>query len=598
MCPGRLRHNGAVSTPRDEPRLIADRYRLHTVLGSGSMGAVWSAYDEFLHRPVAVKEVRLPLGLPGTQADELRERTLREARAIAVLSHPNVITLHDVVREGQEPFVVMELLPSRSLAALLRYHGWLAPAQAAVIGDAVASALEAAHAAGITHRDVKPGNVLVAEDGQIKLTDFGIARNVSEATMTRTGVLLGSPAYVAPEVASGQGVTQAADLWGLGATLFATVEGAPPYDADGDPLETVGQVVHGSVPQPRPSPLAPVIAGLMRKSPPERMPAAEVRRRLHPYLVAERGTVFPPALFRIPNATDNAPRAAEQLTEVIAAEPTPHQDTEPVGTPGRDAEPAPPVGELAAEPGPLPFALRDRGGDHAATAPSAPASRGPLAWTMLVALAVVLFVAAVGGGFALARTIGGAPITPPESEPSPTSATASAQPLVSRSGDATNLKGAKGGLFSVKVPENWTKFVTQQPSGALPASTLVQFVSGSGTQVLNVAHYPRFYAGHSLDEYRQMLRKQWGSDKFVLVDSVPLQDEDGIMMTYRTTEQGEDSAGNSAEPTPRMSRATFAKLFRSGSSLWEVSVTVPTEQEGAARSELFDRIVPTFTTTG
>jgi serine/threonine protein kinase len=170
------------------------------------MGTVWSAYDEFLHRPVAVKEVLLPPGVPASQADELRERTLREARAIAVLSHPNVIILHDVARENGEPFVVMELLPSRSLAHLLRDHGPLSVEQAAAVGNAVAAALEAAHAAGITHRDVKPGNVLVAADGRIKLTDFGIARNVSEATMTRTGMMLGSPAYIAPEVASGGAV--------------------------------------------------------------------------------------------------------------------------------------------------------------------------------------------------------------------------------------------------------------------------------------------------------------------------------------------------------------------------------------------------------
>ena len=144
--------------------VVAGRYRLRSVLGSGSMGTVWSAYDEFLHRPVAVKEVLLPPGVPASQADELRERTLREARAIAVLSHPNVIILHDVARENGEPFVVMELLPSRSLAHLLRDHGPLSVEQAAAVGNAVAAALEAAHAAGITHRDVKPGNVLVAAD--------------------------------------------------------------------------------------------------------------------------------------------------------------------------------------------------------------------------------------------------------------------------------------------------------------------------------------------------------------------------------------------------------------------------------------------------
>lgn len=241
-----------VSAPTDDRRLVAGRYRLRSVLGSGSMGTVWSAYDEFLHRPVAVKEVRLPPGVPPARVTELRERTLREARAIAVLSHPNVVILHDVVREHGDPYVVMELLPSRSLAGLLSQMGRLTVAQTAAVGEAVAAALEAAHTAGITHRDVKPGNVLVSDDGRIKLTDFGIARNVSEATMTHTGMMLGSPAFIAPEVATGGPVTYTADLWGLGATLFAASEGRPPYDADGDPLETVVSVVQGDVPRPSP----------------------------------------------------------------------------------------------------------------------------------------------------------------------------------------------------------------------------------------------------------------------------------------------------------------------------------------------------------
>src|SRR5882757_4117713 len=193
----------------DRSRVIAGRYRLEHVLGNGSMGTVWAAYDEFLQRKVAVKEVLLPPGIPAGEADALRERTLREARAIAVLSHPNVVTLHDIARQDGEPFVVMELVPSRSLAEVVRQQGPLNTQQTAAVADAVAAGLEAAHRAGITHRDVKPGNVLVGDSGQIKLTDFGIARNVAENTMTSTGIMLGSPAYIAPEVASGQEVTPA-----------------------------------------------------------------------------------------------------------------------------------------------------------------------------------------------------------------------------------------------------------------------------------------------------------------------------------------------------------------------------------------------------
>ncbi|WUV60409.1 serine/threonine protein kinase [Amycolatopsis sp. NBC_01480] len=324
------------------------------------MGTVWSAYDEFLHRPVAVKEMKLPPGVPAAQADELRERTLREARAIAVLSHPNVIILHDVARDNNEPFVVMELLPSRSLAHILRDHGPLNVEQAAAVGIAVAAALEAAHAAGITHRDVKPGNVLVAGDGRIKLTDFGIARNVSEATMTRTGIMLGSPAYIAPEVASGGAVTPNADLWGLGATLFAAAQGAPPYDADGDPLETVGKVVNGKVPKPNPGPLAAVISALMKKEPEKRISLREVRHRLYPLQGKTALDLFGPELFRTPDGKKTSAHLDATDTQVIKTV-----------TPDGEAEPkAAASTELAADPGPLPF-LRGSSGASGSFGPGA-----------------------------------------------------------------------------------------------------------------------------------------------------------------------------------------------------------------------------------
>ena len=191
----------------DQQRLIGGRYRLSVQLGSGAMGTVWSGYDEVLRRRVAVKELKVPPGVPQREAMAMRERMLREARALGGLSHPNVITVYDVVDVGGEPMVVLEMVPSRNLATLISEQGVLSTAQSAVVGFATAAALRAAHRAGITHRDVKPGNVLVAHDGQVKLTDFGIARNVADAPMTTAGLVLGSPAYIAPEVAAGQPVT-------------------------------------------------------------------------------------------------------------------------------------------------------------------------------------------------------------------------------------------------------------------------------------------------------------------------------------------------------------------------------------------------------
>jgi tRNA A-37 threonylcarbamoyl transferase component Bud32 len=564
---------GAVSTGSEEreTRVVAGRYRLRSVLGSGSMGTVWSAYDDFLQRPVAVKEVRLPHGVPETQAAELRERTLREARAIAVLSHPNVIILHDVARENGEPFVVMELLPSHSLAALLRDNERLTIEQAAAVADAVAAALDAAHAAGITHRDVKPGNVLVAGDGRIKLTDFGIARNVAEATMTKTGMMLGSPAYIAPEVASGGAVTPAADLWGLGATLFAAVEGAPPYDADGDPLETVGRVVHGDVPRPRPGPLSPLIEGLMAKEPRDRMSLREFRGRIYPHLPKTTDAVFGPEMFEGPSA--------DAATRYLAAA------SNPPGTTGGES-----AGKLAAEPGPLPF--------RTARDSSSPPTRTVTASAVLTFAAILLFLAAAAGGFAAARALGEQPITPPAKSSQVLPAAPPMHPLVTRDGDATNLKGAKGGAFTVQVPQDWAKFVTQQAREQLPPSTLVQFVSVDGRQVLNVERFAGFFDENSIADYQKSLAAGYGHGDFGPLNVAPLRNgKDGIAMTYTTVERAGPAGKSGSGSAGSLSRTTFAEAFRSADNLWVIGVTVPTEQEDVGRGQLFDRIVPTFTAT-
>ncbi len=263
-------------------RTIAGRYRLDRLLGKGSMGTVWAAYDETLHRRVAIKEIYVPNGTPESEAELLVERTLREARAIAQLSHPNVITLYDILTLGDGPVIVMEVLAARSLGDVLKEVGPLTVGQAATVGLAVAAGLEAAHAAGITHRDVKPGNVLIGGDGRIKLTDFGIARSAGENPLTATGLLLGSPAYIAPEVASGATAGAAADAWGLGALLFACVEGRPPFDKN-SAVATLMSVVSDPVPAlQRAGVLTPAIEGLLAKDPSDRMTVADARETLRP----------------------------------------------------------------------------------------------------------------------------------------------------------------------------------------------------------------------------------------------------------------------------------------------------------------------------
>ncbi|MEU4251892.1 protein kinase [Amycolatopsis sp. NPDC026612] len=576
--------------------MVAGRYRLRSVLGSGSMGTVWSAYDEFLHRQVAVKEMKVPPGIPASQADELRERTLREARAIAVLSHPNVIILHDVAREDDQPFVVMELLPSRSLAHILRDHGPLTVGQAAAVGIAVASALEAAHAAGITHRDVKPGNVLVASDGRIKLTDFGIARNVSEATMTRTGIMLGSPAYIAPEVASGGAVTPAADLWGLGATLFAAVEGAPPYDADGDPLETVGKVVNGKVPQPKAGPLADVIGGLMKKEPGKRITLREVRHRLYPLQTKTPLDLFGPELFHTPDGKKTSAQPDATDTQVIK---TVLPDK---GKAEKKAEAS--SSELAADPGPLPFLRPPTPASGSGSWPNAgpptvfvpaprTARRSSAATAVLIAVAILLFLVAAGGGFALARTVGGEPLLPPAAAPRGTSngpTDVPAPTLVQQSGDASYATG-NGGQFGLQVPEGWQKFVAPHTTTKFGASTAVQYVSPDGRRSLRVERLVKYFGQfRSDDEYITWLKGSYPGNSFFLFPPSPLPDGKGTTLTYRLAEGGNLPESNGGGGT----RVTFMNLIQAGTSLWILSVTVPAEQESSGRQDVFDRVAKTL----
>ena len=340
------------------------------------MGTVWSGYDEVLHRRVAVKELKVPPGVPQREAMAMRERIMREARALGGLSHPNVITVYDVVDVGGEPMVVLEMVPSRNLATLISEQGVLSTAQSAVVGFATAAALRAAHRAGITHRDVKPGNVLVADDGRVKLTDFGIARNVADAPMTSAGLVLGSPAYIAPEVAAGQPVTPAADLWGLGATLFAAIEGRPPYDVHGDPVSTITEVVDGEVPRPGArGPVTDVIAALMVKDPDSgcrwggaAAAAAADRRPRRPGLPGLAGRADDGRHVSVPTGravvrgrSGPAAPAGRPRGSSVGSDADGHARRRPdVGRTAARRAGRPPVSAapLAASPGPLPEALR------------------------------------------------------------------------------------------------------------------------------------------------------------------------------------------------------------------------------------------------
>jgi eukaryotic-like serine/threonine-protein kinase len=585
--------NVPVTTPAQ--RYLAGRYRLEEVLGRGATGTVWAAYDEMLHRRVAVKEVPPPPGMPQAEADALRERTLREARAIAVLSHPNVVTLFDVVRQDGEPFVVMELLPSCSLATLIGDRGPLDVPGAALVGYAVASALQAAHGAGITHRDVKPGNVLLgtgADDGRIKLTDFGIARNVAESAMTQTGMTLGSPAFIAPEVASGGQVTPAADLWGLGATLFAAVHGRPPYDA-GDALATVAAVVDGEVPKPTiDGPLVPVITGLMVKDPAHRMPLTEVCRALRPLLPADG------KLLRDPPSGAAAASAASEVTTRLAAWKAPADAAARID----------PHTPLSADPGPLPFAL-----------PSAPPhgtwSGGeavPLrqrSWLAAVALAlagVLFFGGGLIGGFGLSRLAAGAPLIPQRSASRVPTAPATPATEVT-GGDRSGLRVQQVSVtndrpgttepvvttFTIGVPEGWAAY--RPPLSDADTPIIAMFVSPEGNRTIAVDRLPGFYPKGNVKTYLATLRATL-ADSVADVVAQPVNavgtptagaPEGPFETSFRTVERG--ARGASGE----LLRTTQLYLRPAGTDLWVIKVTVPSDQQKAADT-LYTQVVASF----
>jgi serine/threonine protein kinase len=546
-------------------RVVGGRYRLGEMLGRGSMGTVWAAYDELLRRDVAVKEVLLPPGMPDGAAVELRERAMREARAIAALSHPNVVTVHDVVRQDDEPFVVMELIASVSLATLIAERGPLDQPRAAAVADAVAAALQAAHRRGITHRDVKPGNVLLGEDGLVKLTDFGLARSVSEATLTHAGLMLGTPAYIAPELASGKPTTPAADLWELGATLFAALEGRPPYDVNHDPLDTVHEVVHGDVPSlAGTGPLRAVVAGLMVKDPAARMPLTEVRRLVRPVLPDPSQS-----LWGISHATDDAgvlPRDSRQGGAFAS-----------VGGAASASEPSP----LASDPGPLPFA-------EPGASPAAKSRHRPRGRTLGVAAALAVTAVAVGGIIVFRPTTGEnppAPASTPAASPSPTPA-----PKVNFVDHASTMRvgDEPGTPFTLKVPETWVEFADPHAGKGPPPEGIVNYVSPDARQEIRVERLAGFYDFKTSTE-------DYVDDLLTLPGVV----HDGAQVT--TAEPSSpatvDVFYRNRDLGPDPGRSTKLRALPHGRDLWTVAITVPIDHEPDL-PQLFADVAPTLTPSG
>ncbi|QGV82625.1 serine/threonine protein kinase [Streptomyces ficellus] len=279
--------------PAGEGRLLAGRYRLGGVLGRGGMGTVWRAVDETLGRTVAVKELRFPSSIDEDEKRRLITRTLREAKAIARIRNNGAVTVYDVVDEDDRPWIVMELIEGKSLADAIREDGVLSPRRAAEVGLAILDVLRSAHREGILHRDVKPSNVLIADDGRVVLTDFGIAQVEGDPSITSTGMLVGAPSYISPERARGHKPGPAADMWSLGGLLYACVEGCPPYDK-GSAIATLTAVMTEQLDPPKNAgPLEEVIYGLLHKDPAKRLDDAGARVLLNDVIHAPEAPVVP-----------------------------------------------------------------------------------------------------------------------------------------------------------------------------------------------------------------------------------------------------------------------------------------------------------------
>jgi serine/threonine protein kinase len=311
---------GRMGTEGANFRVIAGRYRLEQKLGRGGMGVVWRATDQLLGRGVAVKELPYDQTLSAAEARRQRDRTLREARAVAQLSHPHIIVVHDVVEDDERPYIVMELIEGGSLADRLAQHGPVDADEAARIGIALLGALRAAHAAGVLHRDLKPDNVLL-ESGtdRVVLTDFGIAQVAGTPTLTENGAFVGSPEYTAPERMSGVRTGPESDLWSLGALLCAALSGESPFHRD-----SLGGILHAVVvgdiqPPAQAGPLLPVVHGLLERDPDRRLDADRAERMLRAFRDTGRTPLSPPPGYA--PAVGDTPRGRPQDPEAPQSSP-------------------------------------------------------------------------------------------------------------------------------------------------------------------------------------------------------------------------------------------------------------------------------------
>ncbi|OKK06015.1 serine/threonine protein kinase [Streptomyces sp. CB03234] len=441
--------------PTNEGRLLAGRYRLGGVLGRGGMGTVWRAVDETLGRTVAVKELRFPNSIDEDEKRRLITRTLREAKAIARIRNNGAVTVYDVVDEDDRPWIVMELIEGKSLADAIREDGVLTPRRAAEVGLAILDVLRSAHREGILHRDVKPSNVLIADDGRVVLTDFGIAQVEGDPSITSTGMLVGAPSYISPERARGHKPGPAADMWSLGGLLYACVEGCPPYDK-GSAIATLTAVMTEQLDPPKNAgPLEEVIYGLLHKDPAKRLDDAGARVLLNDVIHAPETPVAPPV-------SEPSP----EVTRIVPLLPLPGEETtaKPKGVDDPAAERV--RGALRSVRNAAAFAKAEPATPPQTADRSAPVAptRAPLTDVVsrrtLVVIAVVVALAVVATVLAIALSGGDEPGANGQGTPG-TDRTASAGSAVAQGATAGNGNDAKPD----EAKPDETKPDGQQPGG-------------------------------------------------------------------------------------------------------------------------------------
>jgi len=438
-------------------------------VGSGGMGAVWEAWDERLERRVALKLLHRPSGVSSTEADLAGIRATREARITARLYHPHAVQVYDVIDHDGQPCLIMQFIPSITLAAVLAEAGPLRPDEAAQVGAQIGSALAAAHAVGIVHRDVKPGNILIAEDGNALISDFGIARALGDATLTTSGMVHGTPAYLAPEVAQGSEANFASDVFSLGSTLYGAMEGAPPFGADQNSIALLHRVAAGEVPPPqRCGALTPIVMQMLSADPTARPSMRKAADHLAE-LARQGGSDAMAKTLALPTTVQEAPGQTMESADLSPTPETRHLAVSNTVSESADLSPTPETRHLAVSK----IASAPAGG----TAPQIPApEHEPPARRGRGVAAAAAIIALVGIGILLAVVL-------PEDRRGADPPVGSAQSSTAAPATTSQPSLTAGATTSPRRESSLTAKprTSTQPPSLVPTATKEPTVAGAAT---------------------------------------------------------------------------------------------------------------------